>query len=125
MSTNPIVTMTALINEYWIKAFKELDITMQTKPSMKYVKVESVLSSNTFTTYSAAATPPLALKNLPGPNTEQVAALRMAHSSKPIAPAVNARYRISNTIHVLSGKLIRNELKPNPANIAAIPLIEL
>ena len=83
--------MIAFKNEYYIKAFNELDITMQTKPSMKYVNVESVLSSKTFTTYSAAATPPLALKNLPGPNTEQVAALRMAHSSKPIAPAVKAK----------------------------------
>ena len=65
------------------------------------------------------------LKNLPGPNTEHVAELRIAHNSRPIAAAVNARYKISKTIHVSSGKLILRELKPNPASIAAMPLIEL
>ena len=108
-----------------MKALSELDIVIQTRPCMKYISVGSALSSKTFTTDSAAWTPPRALRNLPGPNTEHVAEFKIAHSSKPIAPAVNAKYRISKAMNVLSGKLILSELKPKPANMAAIPLIEL
>ena len=64
-------------------------------------------------------------KNLPGPKTEQVAELRIAQSSSPIAHAVKARYNISMAMGVLSGKSILRELKPKPASMAAIPLIEL
>ena len=108
-----------------MKAFKELEITMQTRPAMKYPIVISVLSSRTATTYSAAARPPLPLRNLPGPKTAQVAAFRIAQSSRPMAPAVKAKYRISKITLVSLGKSILNELKPKPASIAAIPLIEL
>ena len=73
----------------------ELEITMQTSPAIKYPNVISVLSSKTYTTDSAAARPPFPRRNLPGPNTEHVAEFKMAQSSRPIAPAVNARYKIS------------------------------
>ena len=66
-------------------------MTIQTSPAMKYPNVTSVLSSNTATTYSAAASPPFPLRNLPGPKTEQVAELRIAQSSRPMAAAVKAR----------------------------------
>ena len=108
-----------------MKALSELEITMQIRPAMKYPIVISALSSRTATTYSAAARPPFPLRNFPGPNTAHVAAFRMAQSSRPIAPAVNAKYSISKIMLVLSGKSMRSELKPKPASIAAIPLIEL
>ena len=74
-----------------MKAFSELEITMHTKPAMKYPKVMSALSSSTATTDSAAARPPFPRKNFPGPKTAQVAEFKMAQSSRPIAPAVKAK----------------------------------
>ena len=125
MKTSPIVTTSALIKEYWMKALRALELTMQTSPAIKYPSVMSALSSSTYTTYSAATSPPLPLRNFPGPNTEQVVALRIAQSSNPMAPAVKARDRICNIVRVWAGNSIRNELNPKPASIAAIPLIEL
>ena len=94
MKTRPIDTTRALMNEYWMKAFKELEIMMQMRPAMKYPKVIFILSSSTATTCSAPAIPPYPLRNLPGPKTEQVAEFNIAQSSSPIALAVNPKYRI-------------------------------
>ena len=102
-----------------------LEIKIQISPPMKYPKVISDLSSSTYTAYSAAAKPPLPLRNLPGPKTEHVAALRMAQSSSPIAVAVKARYRICTALLVWSGKLILSELNPKPASIAPMPEMPL
>ena len=85
----------------------------------------SDLSSSTLTTSSAAFTPPLPLRNLPGPNTEQVEAFKIAHNSNPIAQAVNDKYRIYIMVEVLSGNSIFNELNPKPAIMDAIPAIPL
>jgi hypothetical protein len=70
---------------------------------------------------SADASPCLPLKNFPGPNTEQQAEFKIAHSSSPIAEAVIPRYKISTIVGVEAGNCIFREEKPKPASIAAIP----
>lgn len=61
---------------------------MQAKPIKKNSIVISDLSSKTYTASLASCNPFLPLKNLPTPNTLQVAAFKIATNSKPMAHAV-------------------------------------
>ena len=94
MTIRPTVTMMAWVRVCKINAFKLELIIIQMNPSKKYVIVISLFSSSTCTASFASCIPFLPLRNLPGPNTEQVAEFRMAHNSRPIAHAVTHKYAI-------------------------------
>ena len=85
----------------------------------------SDFSSRTSNAWLADSYPSFPLRNLPGPNTEQVAELRMAHNSKPIAAAVTDKNAICKTWGVSFGNSYLRAPKANPAIIAAIPDIPL
>ncbi len=123
--TSPAVTIDAFTKLCQMKAFSALDMTIQYKPVMKQPRVISILSSSTCTACSADSIPSLPLRNLPGPNTEQVAAFKIAHNSRPIALAVIDRQSIQTSDEVELGNSIFKLENPKPASIAAIPEIPL
>ena len=85
----------------------------------------SLFSSNTLTASLAEAKPFLPLKNLPGPKTEHIDELRIAHNSRPIAHAVTDKYATYNIYGVESVNCILRDPNANPAIIAAIDEIPL
>ena len=98
---------------------------MHMKPIKKQNRVISLFSSKTFTASLAEDNPFRPLKNFPGPKTEQIDELRMAHNSSPIAQAVIDRYVICSKYGVESLNCIFREPNANPAIIAAIDEIPL
>jgi len=82
------------MNVWRMKLFNIELIIIQQNPDKKYCIVISLFSSRTFTASLADLMPSLPRRNLPGPNTEQVAEFKIAHNSNPIAHAVIERYAI-------------------------------